>query len=259
MTGPDRTFTRREIGELYQQMWRLRRLAERAVVGPAWHGLESIPAGVLVALGPGERLALGDPASDDHASDGLACLAAVSAAARSGGVPHGRAERRQDDDRAAPVVVAAPGLAGRRLRELSRQLAQAGGPALLVMPPQLRWPRPGEAVAAGLAAALRAVDPLRFEVDGLDAVAVGRSVDRALRAARAAGTVVRLEPVLLDPDLAAAAGRAVHDPHCDPIERLHAWGRDHGLLDQCDCAQLERAVEAEVEAAVAAMPMRSRG
>jgi hypothetical protein len=249
---------RQGVLHLYHQMLRLRRLSHVGAVSPAWRGVESVPAGVVAALGPQDAVAsaggggravamlqgadaaeLGrsGEAAGDAAAPGWAVAAALSLARRS---PRGQG---------VTVCLIAPGRGSPRLHGLVRRACRARWPVVFVLPPRHVVPGGASAGAAGSARHARPRRLARLDVDALDAVAVRFAVSWAVQHARSGSGPVLVEPQLLEPDWSGGGGQVAlaNELRCDPVERLLAWGRDQRLLGQCDCMRLEGLVMREVD------------
>jgi TPP-dependent pyruvate/acetoin dehydrogenase alpha subunit len=249
---------RQGVLHLYHQMLRLRRLSHAGGMSPAWRGVESVPAGVVAALGPQDAVAsaggggravavlqgadaaelgqAGEAAGDTGAA-GWAMAAALSLARRS---PRGQG---------VTVCLLAPGQAFPRLHGLVRCAGRARWPVVFVLPPRRALPRGASADALAAARPARPRQLARLDVDALDAVAVRLAVSWAMQHARSGSGPVLVQPRLLEPDWSGDGGQAAlgNEFRCDPIERLLAWGRDQGLIGQCDCVRLEGLVRREID------------
>jgi hypothetical protein len=249
---------RQGVLHLYHQMLRLRRLAHAGAVSPAWRGVESVPAGVVAALGPQDaltsaggggcavamlqgadaaELGLAGDADGDAGAPGWAVAAALLLARRS---PRGQC---------VTVCLIEPGRASPRLHGLVRRASRARWPVVFVLPPRRAVPRGAAADAAGSPRPARPRRLARLDVDALDAVAVRFAASWALQHARGGSGPVLVQPQLLEPDWSGDGGQIApaNGLRCDPIERLLAWGRDQRLLGQCDCMRLEGLVRREID------------
>lgn len=232
--APDRSLARR----LYRQMLRLRRFEAEAGLAAGWRGLESVPAGVIEALAPG----------DGVVESGPGAVALLRGADPAAWLASGLAQ----PSRPGPAAPDAEATGSAALDSaLARRVLAAGSVVVQFLPAGAGMPRGRGVVLQGPAPRQRGAGVSTvLPVDALDAVAVWQAARQALALARAGEGPVLLACATRDSAGPPAPGPAApRDPCSDPIDRLLAWARDHLLLSHCDVVAIERSVDDELAAA----------